>query len=236
MFQQCIPPDGLIGNLLYFISSHDINVWFAFLGGLLSFFAPCVLPLIPGAIAYVSGVKEDDKNQAKKRILHTISLTLGFVITFILLGFLFSLVLSAINPVYGVWIRRFGALVIIIFSLASIGIISVDFLSRFSPRFIKGKKSLLKSFAFGFLFGLGFSPCATPILGTILGLSITSPVLALPLFAAYAIGLALPFILVTFFGSGFINQITKKSPKIYNIVSIILFYILLFVGVILLFA
>lgn len=234
MFSQCIPPTGIIGNIYALLDGGVVTIGIAFIGGLLSFLAPCVLPLIPGAIAYLASSTGDDRNSKMRRIRHTLFLVSGFVITFVILGVVLGILLSGIHASYIVWIRRFGGLVISIFALVNLGIIPLHIFSTPGVKFIKGKSSYLKSFIFGVLFGLAWTPCTTPVLGSILGLSLSNLANTVLLFFAYSLGLAIPFIITSYVGSDLFIRLTKKMSGFYSTLMTIFSLILLFVGVLML--
>ena len=235
MFSQCIAPTGILGHIYMLLDSGAVTIGIAFIGGLLSFLAPCVLPLIPGAIAYLSGSTGRNINSKIKRIYHTLFLISGFIITFIILGVVLGIVLSGIHFNYLVWVRRFGGLVISIFALVNLGIIPLHIFGTPGVKFIKGKSSYLKSFIFGALFGLAWTPCSTPILGSILGLSLTSLSSTILLFLFYSLGLAVPFVVTSYLGSDLFIRLTKKSEWFYSILMSIFSLVLLFVGTLMLF-
>ncbi len=235
MFAQCIPPSGILGQIYTLLDSGTISMGVAFIGGLLSFLAPCVLPLIPGAIAYLSGSTGDDANSKIKRIKHTLFLVLGFIITFVVLGVLLGIIFSSIHFDYFVWVRRFGGIVICLFALINLGIIPFNIFKTPGVKFVKGKISYLKSFIFGSLFGLAWTPCSTPILGSILGLSLTSLNSTIILFLVYSLGLAIPFIITSYIGSNLFIKLTKKSGSMYSILMVIFSLVLLFIGTLMLF-
>lgn len=235
MFSQCIAPTGLLGHIYMALGTGGVTYGIAFIGGLLSFLAPCVLPLIPGAIAYLSGSNNDTLVSKNKRLKHTLFLVMGFVLTFILLGVLLGIVFAGINHSYILWIRRIGGLLICIFALVNLGIIPLHIFGTPGVKFIKGKNSYLKSFIFGVLFGLAWTPCSTPILGSILGLSLTNLTSTVLLFLFYSLGLAIPFIVTSYLGSDLFIKLTKKSGGLYSILMIIFSLVLLFIGTLMLF-
>jgi cytochrome c-type biogenesis protein len=235
MFAQCIAPTGILGQIYMLLDSGTISIGVAFVGGLLSFLAPCVLPLIPGAIAYLAGATGEDRNSKIKRIKHTLFLVLGFIITFVILGVLLGIIFSSIHFSYFVWLRRFGGIVICLFALVNLGIIPFHIFKTPGVKFIKGKISYLKSFIFGALFGLAWTPCSTPVLGSILGLSLTNLSSTILLFLFYSLGLALPFIVTSYLGSDLFIRLTKKSEWLYSILMSIFSLVLLFIGTLMLF-
>ena len=180
-----------------------IEIFLAFSAGLISFLSPCVLPLIPGYISYISGSTLNELLEKKSINLFPIVLfTLGFSIVFISFGatatFLGSLVLDNSNT-----LRIVAGTIIIIFSLQIIGLINLKFLN-YEKRFQTDKKSgVFSSILVGMAFGFGWTPCIGPILGSILAIASTEESInkGILLLSFYSLGLALPFIL-----SGYLIQ------------------------------
>jgi len=180
-------------NTTYFI---------AFLAGLISFLSPCVLPLIPGYIAYIAGTPLTDlvKNKKNLIIFKTIFFTLGFSLVFITLGSAASL-LGNFFLVNSEILRIFAGLIIIFFSLQLLGIINLNFMNK-DVRFFTGKYSNNLTFPLlvGAAFGFGWTPCIGPILGSILTLAAIEDNFnkSLLLLTFYSLGLAIPFIISGF--------------------------------------
>ena len=180
-----------------------IEIFLAFSAGLISFLSPCVLPLIPGYISYISGSTLNELLEKKSINLFPIVLfTVGFSIVFISFGatatFLGSLVLDNSNT-----LRIVAGTIIIIFSLQIIGLINLKFLN-YEKRFETDKKSgVFSSILVGMAFGFGWTPCIGPILGSILAIASTEESInkGILLLSFYSLGLALPFIL-----SGYLIQ------------------------------
>ena len=180
-----------------------IEVFISLAAGLISFLSPCVLPLIPGYISYVSGSSLNELLEKKKIDLFPIILfTIGFSIVFIIFGatatFLGSLVLENSFE-----LRIIAGTIIIIFSLHMMSIINLKFLNyekRINSSINNGKFS---SILIGMAFGFGWTPCIGPILGSILALASTEQNInrGILLLFFYSLGLALPFIL-----SGYLIQ------------------------------
>ena len=193
-----------------------IEIFLAFSAGLISFLSPCVLPLIPGYISYISGSTLNELLEKKSINLFPIVLfTLGFSIVFISFGatatFLGSLVLDNSNT-----LRIVAGTIIIIFSLQIIGLINLKFLN-YEKRFQADKKSgVFSSILVGMAFGFGWTPCIGPILGSILAIASTEESInkGILLLSFYSLGLALPFIL-----SGYLIQKFMIFSKISSMPS-----------------
>ena len=180
-----------------------IEIFVAFGAGLISFLSPCVLPLIPGYISYISGSSLNELIEKKSvNIFPIILFTFGFSLVFISFGatasFLGSIIL---NNSYE--LRIVSGIIIIIFSLHILGIINLNFLNYEKRIYTEKKSGIFSSILVGMAFGFGWTPCIGPILGSILALASTEQSLnrGILLLAFYSLGLAIPFIL-----SGYLIQ------------------------------
>ena len=170
----------------------------AFIAGLISFLSPCVLPLIPGYISYISGTSLDKINKKKNLVLYkTIFFALGFSFVFIALGSAASLIGNFFLINSNV-LRIIAGLIIIIFSLQLIGVINLSFMNK-DIRFFTGKYSNNLAFPFivGASFAFGWTPCIGPILGSILTLAAIegNTNKSILLLSFYSLGLAVPFVI-----------------------------------------
>ena len=221
----------------------DPTILIAFSAGLASFIAPCILPMIPAFLAYISGTTLTEINNSQKAdskinkiniIANTIFFVLGFSVIFSTLGVLINSILSeninqisnSLNGIAGIIIVTFG-----IFLIASTKINSLNKEKKFQIK--NFKSSYPMSFVFGLAFAIAWTPCVGPILGTILTLAATTPSISFTLLLAYSIGLGIPFILIGIFFSKSTKIISSmtKHLKYYNIVLggfIILLGILIF--------
>jgi len=169
----------------------------AFLAGLISFLSPCVLPLIPGYISYISGTSFDKIKQKKNLIvLKTVFFTLGFSLVFIALGSSASFVGNFFLVNSNIF-RIIASIIIILFSLQLIGIINFGFMNK-DIRIFTGEYSNNLAFPLvvGAAFGFGWTPCIGPILGSILMLATLEENIgkSILLLSFYSLGLAIPFI------------------------------------------
>jgi len=171
----------------------------AFLAGLISFLSPCVLPLIPGYISYISGTSYNEILNKKKNLVvtKTIFFTLGFSFVFIAFGSAASLIGSFFLNNSN-FLRIVAGIIIIFFSLQLIGIINLNFLNK-DLRLFTDKYSQNLSFPLlvGIAFGFGWTPCIGPILGSILALAAIEESFSksILLLSFYSLGLAIPFII-----------------------------------------
>lgn len=198
----------------------------SFFAGLLTFLAPCTLPLVPGYLAFISGARtEEEREKNKSKIFwNGVAFIIGFSLVFIALGTIAGLIGIAFAP-YQVWISRIAGVSIILFGLFMIGILKIPLLNQEqrlkAPKIFK-QGNLFGSFLFGSAFSLGWTPCVGPILGSILLLASTGST-ALEgalLLATFSLGLAVPFLVIAFSvskGEVYLNKISKYL----NVVSII---------------
>ncbi len=205
----------------------------AFLGGFVSFLAPCVLPIIPGFLAYLAGGSTADTGPKRKEIfINSIFFVLGFGIIFALLGVLLNTLLE--NIAYGVqlWLSRAGGVMIIFFGLYLIGLIKIPFLEKeykFGVK-TKFKSRYVTSFLFGLAFAAGWTPCVGPALGVILGLAATEPGSAFILLLTYALGLGIPFLVVGAF-TGQATEFINRHAVGLKYLNIVFGIVLLAIGV-----
>ena len=204
----------------------------AFGAGLISFLSPCVLPLIPGYISYISGSSLNELIEKKNiNLIPIILFTVGFSIVFIIFGAA-STFLGQVLLQNSYELRIVAGLVIIIFSLHIIGIINIKFLNYEKRINTNISPNLLSPILIGMAFAFGWTPCIGPILGSILVLAATEESLSqgILLLFFYSLGLAIPFIL-----SGYLIQkflmFSKNFKKNIKLVSKIGGVILLITGI-----
>ena len=174
-----------------------IELVIAFGAGLISFLSPCVLPLIPGYISYISGSSLNELIEKKNINLITIILfTIGFSIVFIVFGAA-STFLGQVLLQNSYELRVAAGLIIILLSLHIIGLINIKFLNFEKRAEAKISKNFYSPIIIGAAFAFGWTPCIGPILGSILVLAATEESInrGILLLSFYSLGLALPFIL-----------------------------------------
>ena len=212
-----------------------IELFVALGAGILSFLSPCVLPLIPGYISYISGSSLNELLENNEiNIIPLILFSLGFSIVFILFGaastFLGQIVLNNSNT-----LRIVAGLIIIFFSLNIIGVLNFNFLNYEKRINYTKKKGQIGSVLVGMAFGFGWTPCIGPILGSILLLASTEESInrGILLLSFYSLGLAIPFVL-----SGYLFQkfmvISKNIKKKMNLITKIGGSLLLITGILIL--
>jgi len=207
----------------------------AFSAGLISFLSPCVLPLIPGYISFISGQSLNELLESRKiNLLPLILFSLGFSFVFIIFGATAS-ILGKFLLQNSQQLRIVAGIIIIIFSLQLLGIFNINFLNLEKKIYTKKSSNIWFSFIVGMAFGFGWTPCIGPILGSILALASTEETIlrAIILLSFYSLGLAIPFIL-----SGYLIQrflvFSKNFKKNINLVSKIGGITLLITGVLIL--
>jgi len=213
-----------------------IKCFLAFGAGFISFLSPCVLPLIPGYISYISGESLGDiVEKQKKVILKTILFSFGFSLVFISFGatasFIGNILLENSNT-----LRIIAGVIIIIFSLQLIGILNLNFLNqekRFQTK--NYSNNLFFPVIVGAAFGFGWTPCIGPVLGSILTLAAVESSIGkgILLLSFYSLGLAIPFILSGYGISKFL-AFSKNFRKNIKNVSITGGVILLITGILIL--
>ncbi len=207
----------------------------AFGAGLISFLSPCVLPLIPGYISYISGQSlQEILNKKEINFFPLILFCFGFSTVFVILGASASFLGQTLLQNSEI-LRIAAGIIIIIFSLQLIGIINIPYLN-FEKRFdAKESRNILFPYVIGVAFGFGWTPCIGPILGSILALASIEETLsrAVILLILYSLGLAIPFVL-----SGYLIQkfllFSKNFRKNIDLISKIGGIILLITGILIL--
>ena len=197
-----------------------IELFIAFGAGLISFLSPCVLPLIPGYVSFITGNTLNEILEKKKiDLLPLIVFSLGFSFVFIIFGATASF-LGQILLQNSQILRTIAGVIIIIFSLQLIGVLNIKFLNIEKKFYTKKSNNIFFVFIVGMAFGFGWTPCIGPILGSILALASTEETIykAILLLSFYSLGLAIPFVL-----SGYLMQkfllFSKNFKRNINLVT-----------------
>jgi cytochrome c-type biogenesis protein len=217
----------------------DVGPLLAFGGGLLSFFSPCVLPLVPAYLANLAGVTAIDNKTRRSylpALLHSICFVLGFSIVFIALGASVGLIGTVITA-HSILLRQIaGGLIIAfgIFLIASYKLPWLNYEKRLSPS-MGSNPGYIRSVVIGSAFALGWTPCIGPILGAILALAWSSQTLGQGayLLAIYSLGLGIPFILIGLVW-GAIAPLWKGINRHLGAISIASGVLLILVGILML--
>lgn len=199
------------------MTAQDVSFAVAFGAGLLSFLSPCVLPLIPSYVGFLTGMSVDELHGPARRgtaLLHGLWFVAGFSVVFVLLGAAASTVGHLLRD-YQHWVARAGGVLVILFGLYLLGVLRPAFLMR-ERRIHLARKPLgyFGSGIVGFAFGAAWTPCIGPILGGILTLAATAGGVrhGMALLAVYALGLAIPFLLTAFALDRFLGWFQRFRP------------------------
>ena len=221
--------------------TENITYSAALFAGLLSFFSPCILPLIPAYFSFITGLTLDELTQDKKEvrqkvILSTLFYVAGFSFIFILFGASASF-LGSVASQYSWVVRYLGGGIIIVFGLHLLGIINIKGFNFEKKIHVKEKPlHLMGVFVIGMAFGAGWSPCIGPMLGSILIVAGNqdSVLKGVSLLAVYSAGLAIPFIIISFFinsilgimkrATRFIGALNKASGILLIVIGLLLIF------------
>ncbi len=206
---------------------NDVSYTFALFAGILSFLSPCVLPLLPSYVSFITGISFEDLTGGVDRkritfltITNSIAFISGFSTIFIILGVSSSVIGNLLFQYLDV-IRIIGGILVIIFGLFIAGVLKLDFLMKDKKIRLSGKPAgYLGTFLVGMTFAAGWSPCIGPILGTILlyAGSKASMVYGIKLLTVYSLGLAVPF----FFSAVAINSFLSYSKNLVRYMRVIM--------------
>jgi len=218
------------------LSSTDFTSMVAFISGLLSFFSPCILPLVPSYLIFISGITFDDYTELQSKkyrkivLIHSLAFILGFSFVFVALG-VSSSALGRLLSNYQVYVMRIGGFILIILGLYYLDVIKIPFLNREKVFHLREKPfGLFGSFIIGITFSLGWTPCVGPALSSILIIASTTESIweGIHLLGLYSLGLAIPFVIsALLFDQLFgllkkYSSIVKYSMKILGVLFIII--------------
>lgn len=217
-----------------------LQVLTAFGAGLLSFFSPCVLPLIPAYICFITGLsaeelsapKEKDFQKVKTILPETLLFILGFSVVFVILGASATFLGSFLFAKQRI-IKIIGGLIVIFFGLHISGLLNIKFLQYEKKLHFKSKLvTKFGSFLVGMIFGFGWTPCVGPILGGILMLAATkdSLIKGIVLLSFYSLGLALPFFLLGI-GVEYMLSLFSKVRRYLKPISAVSGVLLIVIGI-----
>jgi len=217
----------------------QLNFLVAFSSGLLSFFAPCVVPLLPAYVGYVSGVGLKElqqeggvKRYRKKLIISSIMYMLGFSIIFVILGTT-AAGLGLVLRQYDAWIQRAGGVLVMLFALSFMGLFKIPGLSGLKQLKLPvwaEKLGYGRAFLVGVVFATAWTPCVGAVLGAILTLAATTQMAgtgAVLLFV-YSLGISVPFMIISLtiaHAPVVLGVITKHLEKVTKIAGVLLFII-----------
>ncbi len=205
--------------ILNIISGQEISYMLVFIEGLLSFFSPCILPLLPVYMSYLAGnAREDEggiiKYERKKVFLHTIFFVLGISFAFFVLLTAFTSVGSFFNS-YKNLFTRIGGIIIIILGLFQLGVFELKFLQRerrFTSRLIEREVNPIIAFVMGFTFSFAWTPCIGPMLSSVLIFASSAKTAAIGnmLILLYTLGFTIPFLILGLFTTKILDFLNKK--------------------------
>jgi cytochrome c-type biogenesis protein len=220
----------------------EISLPLTFLAGVLSFFSPCVLPLLPSYVSFITGISFEDLTVGVDRkrvryltITNSIAFISGFSAVFIALGASSSAIGSFLFE-YLDLLRIIGGVLIIIFGLFISGFLKLSFLMKDKKIHLSGKPAgYIGTFIIGVTFAAGWSPCIGPILGTILlyASSKGSTVYGIKLLAVYSLGLAVPFFVSALAMNSFLSY-SKKIARYMRVIMVVSGFLLVIFGIMLL--
>jgi cytochrome c-type biogenesis protein len=202
--------------------TESVGILVAFSAGLLSFLSPCVLPLFPSYLSYITGMSVerlvgDAGASERARVLgHSLAFIAGFTAVFVSLGASFSAAAQLLLD-YREWIRLAGGALIVVFGLYIAGALRIGAFTRTRQLQLRGKPAgFLGSFAVGLTFAIGWTPCVGPILGSILTLASNEETVGqgVGLLFAYSAGLGIPFVAFSVAVGAFLGFFRRYRPLI----------------------
>lgn len=216
----------------------DVTYFVAFSAGLLSFFSPCVLPLIPAYLSYITGMSIEEYSKelhgsAKRRvILNTVFFIMGFAFIFIFVFGAGTTLISSALKSHKELIGQIGGLIIFLFGLHFLGVFKMKWMYREKRAKIRNiRAGYVGSFFIGIAFSAGWTPCVGPILASIIGMGLTadSQWVAIRLLSFYTAGLALPFLL-TSIAINFFLPLFNKVKRHFKFIEVATALLLISVG------
>lgn len=219
------------------MTGEHVSYVVAFTAGILTFLSPCILPLIPSFIAYMTGIsykdlKDENKNARMTTLLHTLVFILGFSIVFIIMGLTATAIGKALFA-YQKYIRMLGGVLIIIFGLVLSGIVKAKFMEKDHHLHLHAKKATyLGSLLVGVTFAAAWTPCAGPIFGSILVIAGTqgNVVEGIKLLSLYSIGIGVPFIITALAMHSFLAYF-NRFKKVMAHINVLAGILLILVGI-----
>ena len=186
----------------------NITLLVAFAAGLLSFLSPCVLPLVPSYLGFITGFTINEMTERRRMaMIHALLFVLGFTLMFMLFGAAATSLGRALKY-YEIWFQRIGGVLIILFGIYCLGVLRLPFLDQDSRLHLDRKPvGFLGSVLVGMVFAAGWTPCIGPILGGILGMAATQEDLSkgMVMLFAYSMGLAVPFLVAAYAAESFLE-------------------------------
>ncbi len=208
-----------------------LGLFVAFAAGLLSFLSPCVLPLVPSYVGFLTGMTLTEISGRRRiAVIHALLFVAGFSLVFVLLGASATALGSALRY-YQVWIARVGGVLVILFGLLCLGAVRVGFLEQERRLQLQDKPvGYLGSALVGVAFGAGWTPCIGPVLGAILSLAATTESVSrgMLLLGVYSAGLAVPFLLAAVAVESFLGwfqRFRRFLPWVMRVSGVLLIFV-----------
>lgn len=204
------------------MSVESINLFLVFSEGVISFFSPCVLPLVPMYLGYLSGKGRNDEGEYTQGriVLHTLAFVMGIATTFFMAAYVTSGISSLLSE-YSVWIGVLGGWFLIIMGLIQLGVFkNLSFKREFRLPFSFKKVNFLNAYLMGFCFSFAWTPCIGPMLSSVMVLAASSATLSSVFILVYALGFMIPFLLVGLFSSVVLNSLRKYQSVVQYTVKI----------------
>ena len=224
--------------------SHGLTfsvLFFSLFMGLISFASPCILPLIPSYVSYITGISYDElvSRESRRRnmnitLFHSLAFVLGFTIVFVLLGATASLAGSVLSQHLDI-IRIVGGVLVIIMGIFVMDVVNIPFLQQEAKLRLKTRPAgYIGTLVVGMIFGAGWTPCTGPFLGSVLALAMSTDTLGrgMALLTFYSLGLGIPFIVSALAISAFLSSFNKLK-KHFHAIKIASGAILVIMGVLL---
>ena len=208
-----------------------LGLFVAFAAGLLSFLSPCVLPLVPSYVGFLTGMTLTEVSGRRRiAVIHALLFVAGFSLVFVLLGASATALGSALRY-YQVWIARVGGVLVILFGLLCLGAVRIGFLEQERRLQLQDKPvGYLGSALVGIAFGAGWTPCIGPVLGAILSLAATTESVSrgMLLLGVYSAGLAVPFLLAAVAVESFLEwfqRFRRFLPWVMRVSGVLLIFV-----------
>jgi len=225
--------------------SDDVSLIAAFVAGILSFVSPCVLPLVPGYLSFVSGVSLERLREgaavgaersaaARKVVLASLAFVLGFTVVFVALGATASTLGRLVYARFDL-LSKIAGILVILFGLHTMGLLRIPWLYREARLETSKPAGLLGAFVVGLAFAFGWTPCIGPILGGILALAAEEGTVrhGMLLLAVYSLGLGIPFLATSLAVNQFFS-VFAKIRRYYRLIEIVAGLFMVAVGVLIL--
>lgn len=212
--------------------AQEVSIPLAFAAGILSFFSPCILPMIPIYIMYLTGNTSEEHIQKRLAFTRTLGFIIGFTIIFMILGLSASALGQLLARHHDLMLKISG-IIMIVFGLHMTGLFKLKFMSKsVKQKSPQNVTSFFSAMVMGIAFAAGWTPCFGPVLASIIIFASTSSTImqGVGLLVVYSIGLAIPFLLTSLFINQF-NRLLLKTNKIIKYMPLISGLLLILFGI-----